>query len=239
MCVSTYLPVCVSPSRFGTMGSVRIDTTRGHPGCLGQPQNWRLSLLLLLVSWCCWCCCWCRCCCWCGAALRLDREGRHITTACMCLVHQGCRTRHITVGGADDDLRNALAIASDGGHRGHSRVLSVASRAGVSLKAQDKCGLGHLRLATDGPGPGERQGRRGGELRGWGVGLCIRVAMRPGAGQKALFAAIAQSCGREGRHITIGSDEINEDWVIVPLTGNHRVGDEKAAAAQFDIKMRV
>ena len=43
-------------------------------------------------------------------------------------------------------------------------ALSVASRAGVSLKTRDKCGLGHLRPATDGPGPGERQGRRGGEL---------------------------------------------------------------------------
>ena len=66
------------------------------------------------------------------------------------------------VDGANDDLRNALAIASDGVHRGKSRA--VASRAGVSLKARDKCGLGHLRLATDGPGPGERQGRLRHEL---------------------------------------------------------------------------
>ena len=48
----------------------------------------------------------------------------------------------------------------------------MASRAGVSLETRDKCGLGQLGLATDGPGPGERQGRRGGELAGWGVGMC-------------------------------------------------------------------
>ena len=35
-------------------------------------------------------------------------------TAPIALVHEGCGTRHITVDGADDDLRNALAIASDG-----------------------------------------------------------------------------------------------------------------------------
>ena len=44
-------------------------------------------------------------------------------------------------------------------------ALSVASRAGVSLKTRGKCGLGQLRPGTDGPGPGERQKRRGGELR--------------------------------------------------------------------------
>ena len=36
-------------------------------------------------------------------------------TAPMTLVHEGCGTGHITVGGADIDLWNALAIASDGG----------------------------------------------------------------------------------------------------------------------------
>ena len=34
-------------------------------------------------------------------------------TAPMTLVHEGCGTGHIAVVGADDDLRNALAIASD------------------------------------------------------------------------------------------------------------------------------
>ena len=38
-------------------------------------------------------------------------------TACMHLVHEGCGAAHIAVGGADDDLRNALSIASDGVHR--------------------------------------------------------------------------------------------------------------------------
>ena len=87
----------------------------------------------------------------------------------MRLVHEGCGTGHFTVDGADNDLRKALAIGSDGVHLGHSRALSVTSRAGVSLKTQDKCGLGQLRLATDGTGPGERQRRRARELRGWRV----------------------------------------------------------------------
>ena len=90
-------------------------------------------------------------------------------TAPMTLVHEGCGTGHITVGGADIDLRNALAIASDGVHRRQSRALCVPSRAGVSLQTQGKCGLGRLRRATDGPGPGGRQRRRGGALRGWSV----------------------------------------------------------------------
>ena len=98
-------------------------------------------------------------------AQNCGREGLHIMTASMRLVHEGCGTRHITVGGADNDLRNALAIASDGVHRRQSRALSVASRANVGLKTQDKCGFRHPRLATDGPGPGEQQRRRGGELR--------------------------------------------------------------------------
>mgnify|MGYP006879288463 CR=1 FL=1 len=99
-------------------------------------------------------------------AQNFGRQGLHIMTACIRSVHEGCGTRHITVDGADDDLRNALAIASDGVHRGQSRALSVRSRAGVSLQTQDMCGLGQLRVATDGTGPGERQRRRGGELRG-------------------------------------------------------------------------
>ena len=102
-------------------------------------------------------------------AQNFGRQGLHIMTASMRLVHEGCGSGHITVGGADNDLRNALAIASDGVHRRQSRALSVASRAGVSLQTRDKCGSGRLKLAADGPGPGERQRRRGGELRGWRV----------------------------------------------------------------------
>ena len=52
-------------------------------------------------------------------APNFGREGLHIMTACIRSVHEGCGTRHITVDGADDDLRNALAIASDGVHRGN------------------------------------------------------------------------------------------------------------------------
>ena len=102
-------------------------------------------------------------------AQNCGREGLHIMTASMRLVHEGCGSGHFTVGGAGDGLRKALAIASDGVHRRQSRALSVASRAGVSLQTQDKCGSGQLGLATDGTGPGERQRRRARELRGWRV----------------------------------------------------------------------
>ena len=89
-------------------------------------------------------------------------------TESMRLVHEGCGSGHFTVGGADNDLRKALTIARHG-PPGLPGVLSSAytgaSRAGVSLKTRDKCGLGQLRLATDGPGPGERQRMRGGDLR--------------------------------------------------------------------------
>ena len=88
-------------------------------------------------------------------------------TESMRLVHEGCGSGHFTVGGADNDLRKALTIARHG-PPGLPGVLSSAytgaSRAGVSLKTRDKCGLGQLRLATDGPGPGGRQRRRGGAL---------------------------------------------------------------------------
>ena len=102
-------------------------------------------------------------------AQNFGRQGLHIMTASMRLVHESCESGHFTVGGAGVGLRKALAIASDGVHRRQSRALSVASRAGVSLQTQGKCGLGRLRLATDGNRPGERQIRRGGELRGWRV----------------------------------------------------------------------
>ena len=102
-------------------------------------------------------------------AQNFGRQGLHIMTTSLRLVHEGCGSGHFTVGGAGDGLRKALAIASDGVHRRQSRALSVASRAGVSLQTQGKCGLGRLRRATDGHGPGERQRRRGGELGGWSV----------------------------------------------------------------------
>ena len=40
-------------------------------------------------------------------AQNFGRQGLHIMTASMRLVHEGCGTRHFTVGGADNDLRNA------------------------------------------------------------------------------------------------------------------------------------
>ena len=54
-----------------------------------------------------------------ASAQKIGREALHIMTASMRLVHEGCGARHITVDGADDDLRNALAIASDEVHRGN------------------------------------------------------------------------------------------------------------------------
>ena len=111
---------------------------------------------------------WSRCKCYeapfAAIAPNFGREGLHIMTACMRLVHEGCGSGHITVDGAGNCLRKALTIGSDGVHRRQSRALSVASRAGVTLKTQDKCGFRLLRLAIDWPGPGERQERRGGEL---------------------------------------------------------------------------
>ena len=60
-------------------------------------------------------------------------------TVPMTLVHEGCGTGRIAVVGADNDLRNALAIASDGVYRGQSRALSLAPRAGVGLKTRVEC----------------------------------------------------------------------------------------------------
>ena len=98
-------------------------------------------------------------------AQNFGRQGLHIMTAPMRLVHAGCGTGHFTVGGADNDLRKALAIARHGATGSALEPYTGASRAGMSLKTQNKCGLGQLRLAAGGPGPGERQRRRGGELR--------------------------------------------------------------------------
>ena len=102
-------------------------------------------------------------------APNFGRDGLHVMTAPMRLVHEGCGTGHFTVDGADNDLRKALAIARHGATGSALEPYTGASRAGVSLKTRDKCGLGQLRLATDGTGPGERERRRGGELRGWRV----------------------------------------------------------------------
>ena len=104
-----------------------------------------------------------------ASAQKIGRESLHLMTASMHLVHESCGTGHFTVGGADDDLRKALTIARHGATGSALEPYTGASRAGVSFKTRDKCGLGQLRVATDGPGPGERQRRRGGELRGWRV----------------------------------------------------------------------
>ena len=90
-----------------------------------------------------------------ASAQKIGREALHIMTASMHLVQGGCGTGHFTVGGADSDLRKALTVARHGATGSALEPYTGASRAGVSLKTRDKCGLGQLRLATDGPGPGE------------------------------------------------------------------------------------
>ena len=94
------------------------------------------------------------------------REGLHSITASMRLVHEGCGSGHFTVGGADIDLRKALAIARHGATATVSALepYTGASRAGASLKTRDKCGLGQLRVATDGLG---QESDREGEVVSW------------------------------------------------------------------------
>ena len=151
----------------GGLGQLRLDTDGPWPGERQRRRGGELGSRFV----CTWTCRDEKCqeAPFAAIAQNLWREGLHIMTASMRLVHEGRGSGHITVGGADNDLRNALATGSDGVHRGQSRALSVASRAGVSLQTQGKCGLGRLRCATDGPGPGGRQRRRGGALRGWSV----------------------------------------------------------------------
>ena len=102
-------------------------------------------------------------------APNFGRDGLHVMTAPMRLVHEGCGTGHFTVDGADNDLRKALAIARHGATLSALEPYTGASRDGVSLKTRDKCGSGQLGPASDGPEPGERQRRRARKLRGWGV----------------------------------------------------------------------
>ena len=92
------------------------------------------------------------------------REGLHSITASMRLVHEGCGSGHFTVGGADIDLRKALAIARHGVTGSALEPYTGASRAGASLKTRDKCGLGQLRVATDGLG---QESDREGEMVSW------------------------------------------------------------------------
>ena len=54
-----------------------------------------------------------------ASAQKIGREGLHIMSESMHLVHGDCGTGHFTVGGADNYLRKALAIASDEVHRGN------------------------------------------------------------------------------------------------------------------------
>merc|ERR1712086_1186692 len=135
-------------------------------------------------------------------AQHLWREGLHIMTAPMRLVHGGCGSGQFTVGGADNDLRKALTIARHGPPGVLSSAYTGASRAGVSLKSRDKCGLGQLRLATDGPGPRERQRRRGGEL---GSRFVCTWTCRDELPKRVVSAAIAPNFEREGLHIMTAS----------------------------------
>ena len=151
----------------GGLGQLRLDTDGPWPGERQRRRGGELGSRFV----CTWTCRDEKCqeAPFAAIAQNLWREGLHIMTASMRLVHEGCGSGHFTVGGADNDLRKALTIARHGPPGVLSSAYTGASRAGVSLKTRDKCGLGQLRLATDGPGPGERQRRRGGELRGWRV----------------------------------------------------------------------
>ena len=82
----------------------------------------------------------------------------------MRLVHEGCGSGHFTVSGADNDLRKALTIARHGATGSALEPYTGASRAGASLKTRDKCGLGQLRVATDGLG---QESDREGEMVSW------------------------------------------------------------------------
>ena len=131
-----------------------------------------------------------------ASAQNIGREGLHIMTASMHLVHEGCGSGHFTVGGADNDLRKALTIArhgANGSALSSSRALSVASRAGVSLNTPkisafwDSSGLLLMGLG--------QESDREGEVVSWEAALSApgRVAMKC---QKVLLAAIAQNFGR-------------------------------------------
>ena len=75
----------------------------------------------------------------------------------------------------------------------------MASRAGVSLKTQNKCGFGHLSSGLLLIGLGQESGREG-EVVSWEAVESPRVTLSRCKCQKALFAAIAQDFGREGLH---------------------------------------
>ena len=147
----------------GGLGQLRLDTDGPWPGERQRRRGGELGSRFV----CTWTCRDEKCqeAPFAAIAQNLWREGLHIMTASMRLVHEGCGSGHFTVGGADNDLRKALTIARHGPPGVLSSAYTGASRAGVSLKTRDKCGLGQLRLATDGPGPGERQRMRGGDLR--------------------------------------------------------------------------
>ena len=151
----------------GGLGQLRLDTDGPWPGERQRRRGGELGSRFV----CTWTCRDEKCqeAPFAAIAQKIGREGLHIMTASMRLVHEGCGSGHFTVGGADNDLRKALTIARHGATGSALEPYTGASRAGVSLKTQDKCGSGQLGLATDGPGPGERQRRRARELRGWRV----------------------------------------------------------------------
>ena len=56
-------------------------------------------------------------------AQKIGREGLHIMTSSMRLVHEGCGAGHFTVGGADNDLRkdNSRSVAPCSIHHAYRR----------------------------------------------------------------------------------------------------------------------
>ena len=75
-------------------------------------------------------------------AQKIGREGLHIMTSSMRLVHEGCGPGHFTVGGADNDLRKSSQSPRHGATGSALEPCTGASQAGVSLKTHDKYGLG-------------------------------------------------------------------------------------------------
>ena len=75
-------------------------------------------------------------------AQRIGREGLHIMTSSVSLVHEGCGPGHFTVGGADNDLRKSSQSPRHGATGSALEPYTGPSQAGVSLKTHDKYGLG-------------------------------------------------------------------------------------------------
>ena len=69
-----------------------------------------------------------------ASAQKIGREGLHIMTSSVSLVHEGCGPRHFTVGGADNDLRKSSQSPRHGATGSALEPYTGASRAGCELE---------------------------------------------------------------------------------------------------------